>query len=708
MYKRESAMTTTTHYRACNLCEAICGLEIQVTDGSISSIKPDKNDPFSQGHICPKGVALQDLQNDPDRLRKPMQRTAAGWQEIEWDLAFNIVVEKLAAISEQHGDNAIGVYFGNPNVHNYGSLTHANAFLGHIKTRNRFSATSVDQLPHQLAALKLFGHQTMLPIPDIDRCQYFLAMGYNPMASNGSLMTVPNFPGRLKALKKRGGKLVVIDPRRSETANVADEYHAIRPGFDAALLLAMLNTIFAEGLAAELPEYIVGIQQLEQAVASFTPEQVADASGINADIIRQMARDFAAADGAVCHPRMGCSTQEFGGITLWAGNMLNIVTGNLDRAGGSMFTQPAVDLVEGAKSNPGHFDQWRSRVSDRPEFSGELPASCMQEEMATPGEGQIRALVTSAGNPVLSVPNGRALDTQLEQLEFMVSFDFYLNETTLHADIILPPTPTLEHDHYDMIFNSFAVRNVTRYNEPVLPKPEGSYHDWEIFNELGARYAARVGKKARHLPAPHELMDLGLQFGRYGTQSGHPAALSLDKLKANPHGIDLGPLQPCLPGRLQTAEKTIDLADDFYLDDLTRVATHLQQNTKGLLLIGRRHVRSNNSWMHNSHRLVKGKARDQLLMNPADLAHCGVTDGSTVNVKSRVGEIQIVVNGSDDMAPGVVSIPHGWGHNRNGIRMGIAAEHAGTSANDITDDQFVDLLSGNAAVNGVPVTVSAT
>lgn len=700
-------MTTTTHYRACNLCEAICGLEIQVTNGQISSIKPDKNDPFSQGHICPKGVALQDLQNDPDRLRKPMQRTADGWQEIDWDSAFDLVVAKLSAITEQHGVDAVGVYFGNPNVHNYGSLTHANAFLGHIKTKNRFSATSVDQLPHQLAALKLFGHQTMVPIPDIDRCQYFLAMGYNPMASNGSLMTVPNFPGRLKALKKRGGKLIVIDPRRSETANVADEYHAIRPGYDAALLLAMINTIFAEGLAADLPDYIRGITELEQAVAAITAEAVADHCGIAADTIRQMARDFAAADGAVCHPRMGCSTQEFGGITLWAGNMLNIITGNLDKPGGSMFTQPAVDLIEGATGNPGHFDKWQSRVSKLPEFGGELPSSCMVEEMATPGEGQIRALVTSAGNPVLSVPNGKALEAELDNLEFMVSFDFYLNETTRHADVILPPTPTLEHDHYDLIFNSFAVRNVTRYNEPVLPKPDGAMHDWEIFTELGKRYAAKVGKEERKTPPPHELMDLGLQYGRYGDKGDHPAALSLAKLKANPHGIDLGPLQPCLPGRLQTAEKTVDLSDAFYLNDITRVAAQLQKNSDGLLLIGRRHVRSNNSWMHNSHRLVKGKARDQLLMNPADLADCGVTDGSTVKVTSRVGEIRIVVNASDDMAPGVVSIPHGWGHDRDGIRMSIATEHAGTSVNDITDEQFIDPLSGNAAVNGVPVTVSA-
>lgn len=699
---------TSTHYRACNLCEAICGLEIQVNEGEITSIKPDKTDPFSRGHICPKGVALQDLQNDPDRLRRPIKRNESGWEEIEWDEAFDLVATRIAEITGEHGDDALGVYFGNPNVHNYGSLTHAQTFLGHIKTKNRFSATSVDQLPHQLAALRMFGHQLLVPIPDMDRSQYFLAMGYNPMASNGSLMTVPDFPGRLKELKARGGKLVVIDPRRSETAAVADEYFAIRPGHDAALLLAMIHVLFADDLVTDLPEFIAGVSAVRDAVQHFSPESVADSVGIDADDIHSLAHDFAEAESAVCHPRMGCSTQIFGGLTLWAANTLNILTGNLDRAGGAMFPQPAVDLVETPNSKPGGFNRWRSRVSNRPEFGGELPAACMIEEMATPGEGQIKALFTSAGNPVLSTPNGRALDEQLAKLEFMVSVDFYLNETTRHADVILPPTTTLEHDHYDMIFNSFAVRNVTRYNEPVLPKPKDSYHDWEIFIQLGQRYAALTDKKLRQLPAPHQLMDMGLQSGRYSKAAGHKAELSIARLKENPHGIDLGPLQPCLPDRLQTADKTINLADRLYLEDIPRVAEQIQQpQPNDLLLIGRRHVRSNNSWMHNSHRLVKGKSRHQLLMNPEDLANRGLEAGSEAIVRSQTGEIRIQIVASDEMCPGVVSIPHGWGHDRQGIRLDIATDNPGVSVNDITDDGLVDLLSGNAAVNGVPVQILA-
>lgn len=701
---------TTTHYRACNLCEAICGLEIKVDANTIVSIKPDKADPFSRGHICPKGVALQDLQNDPDRVRQPLRRTAAGWEEISWDAAFELVASRLAAITQEHGDDAVAAYFGNPNVHNYGSLTHASTFLGHIKTRNRFSATSVDQLPHQLAALKLYGHQLMVPIPDIDRTQYFLALGYNPMASNGSLMTVPDFPGRLKALQARGGRLVVIDPRRSETAQVADEYHPIRPAQDAALMLALIHVLFAEGLVAQLPAYIIGLDAVREAVSAFTPEQVAPACGIGAGDIRRIAREFATAESAVCHARMGCSTQLYGGLCLWAANALNILSGNLDRPGGAMFTQPAVDMVESPTSKPGAFGRWHSRVSELPEFSGELPAVCMTEEMATPGAGQIRALVTSAGNPVLSTPDGRALEAQLEKLEFMVAIDLYLNETTRHADVVLPPTTTLEHDHYDLIFNSFAVRNVTRYNAPVLPKPEGSYHDWEIFQQLGAHYARHIGRPVRPMPRPDQIIDMGLQMGRYGKAAGHPAALSLEALKAQPHGVDLGPLQPCLPARLQTPEKQVNLADAFYLDDIARVEVQLQNAAPAgdaLLLIGRRHVRSNNSWMHNAQRLVKGKPRDQLLMHPADLHKRGLVDGAQVSVRSRTGSVQVAVVASEDMMPGVVSLPHGWGHDRAGVRMEIAVRHAGVSANDLTDARLLDPLSGNAAVNGVPVQVEA-
>lgn len=701
-------MTTTTIHRACNLCEAICGLEITVTDGVIQSIKGDKNDPLSQGHICPKAVALKDIQEDPDRLRAPVRRTANGWVEISWDEAIELVTSRLAAIHESQGADAIGIYLGNPNVHNYGSLTHAGNFLGLIRTKNRYSATSVDQLPHQLVALQLYGHQFNIPIPDMDHTDYFLMLGNNPMASNGSIMTVPNFPKRLKALQARGGKLVVIDPRRTETAEVASSHHFITPGSDILFIFSLLQHIFAEGLNAELPGYIRGLDEVKTAVAEFTPEAVAVHCGIAADEIKQIAVDFAASPAAVCHGRMGCSVQPFGGLCQWAIQVLNIVTGNLDKPGGAMMTQPAVDLVNSPFGKAGSFDRWRSRVGNLPEFSGELPAACMIDEMATPGEGRMRALITAAGNPVLSTPNGKALEAQIKQLEFVVCVDPWINETTCHADVILPPTTPLEHDHYDLIFHGFAVRNTARYSPPVFDKPAGAMHDWEIYNALGAALAEKLGKPPRNTPAPHQLMDFALQSGPYSKGAKHEAALSIKALIDSPSGVDLGPLQSCLPQRLKTPDQTIALNNALYMSDIGRAKALLSSpGDDNLLLIGRRHVRSNNSWMHNSHRLVKGKTRHELLMHPNDMENRSLSDGQRVRISSRVGEIETEVQASDEVMPGVVSLPHGWGHKRAGVRQAIASSLQGESCNDLTDHQRVDPLTGNAAVNGVPVEVQA-
>ena len=701
-------MTTTTIHRACNLCEAICGLEITLVDGEIQSIKGDKNDPLSQGHICPKAVALQDIQNDPDRLRTPVRRTANGWVPIEWDEAIELVASRLAAIHQQQGADAIGIYLGNPNVHNYGSLTHAGNFLGLIRTKNRFSATSVDQLPHQLVALQLYGHQFNIPIPDMDRTDYFLMLGNNPMASNGSIMTVPNFPKRLKALQARGGRLVVVDPRYSETAAVADAHHFITPGSDILFIFSLLQHIFAKRLDRPLPDYVTGIDAVKAELAEFTPEAVAPYCGISAAEIKQIAEDFAGAKAAVCHGRIGCSVQPFGGLCQWAIQVLNIVTGNLDQPGGAMMTQPAVDMVNSPFGKAGSFDRWRSRVSQLPEFSGELPAACMIEEMATPGEGQIRALITAAGNPVLSTPNGKALEAQIRQLEFVVCIDPWINETTCHADVILPPTTPLEHDHYDLIFHSFAVRNTARYSPAVFPKPEGAMHDWEIYNALGAALAAKLGQTPRQTPAPHQLMDFALQSGPYGKAAKHPAALSIKALADQPSGADLGPLQSCLPERLKTADQTIALDNALYLSDIPRAKALLTASTKaGLMLIGRRHVRSNNSWLHNSKRLVKGKTRHELLMHPDDMAQRQLVDGQQVCIRSRVGQIETEVLASNEVMPGVVSLPHGWGHRRAGVKQSIASSLQGESCNDLTDEKRLDPLTGNAAVNGVPVEVEA-
>jgi anaerobic selenocysteine-containing dehydrogenase len=702
----ESGGSQTIH-RACNLCEAICGLEIRTEAGQIVSIKSDPADPLSQGHICPKAIALKDIHEDPDRLRRPVKRTAGGWQEIGWGEAFDLTVARLLEIRGQHGANSIGAYLGNPSVHNYGSMTHAQHFLGPLKTRNRYSATSVDQLPHNLVAYWMYGHQWLVPIPDIDHTNYLLVLGANPMASNGSLMTVPNFPGRLKALQQRGGKLVVIDPRRSETAAVADEHHFIRPGADAAFLLALLNSVFDQRLTnlRQLTDLVAGLEVVRDAIRAFTPEAVAPVTGIAAEETRRIAREFAAADGGACYGRMGVSTQAFGSLCQWAIQLLNIVTGNLDRRGGTLFTSPAVDVVGAPDSRPGHYAAWHSRVRGAPEFGGELPVATLAEEVLTPGDGQIRALVTIAGNPVLSTPNGRQLDRALASLEFMVAVDFYINETTRHAHVILPPTCAVEHDHFDTFFHVLSVRNTVRYNPAVIAAPPGTLHDWQIYTELGRRLSAKLGLKAMPDVTPAQIIETSLRNGPYGKRIG-----SLEALQRHPHGMDLGPLQPALPQRLRTSDRLIHCAPPQLLGDVPRAERDLLQRAPGaepLVLIGRRHLRSNNSWMHNFQRLVKGKPRHQLLMHPLDLAPRGLQDGQRVRVRSRVGQIDVEVRASDDMMRGVVSLPHGWGHDRTGVQLQIAARHSGASINDLTDDLRLDVLSGNAAFNGVPVSVEA-
>ncbi|MFC3940300.1 molybdopterin oxidoreductase family protein [Pseudomonas gingeri NCPPB 3146 = LMG 5327] len=700
-------MTKTLHHRACHLCEAICGLTIETTTSEdrvqITSIKGDPLDTFSRGHICPKAVALQDIQNDPDRLRQPMLRVGSEWQPIEWEAAFALVAERLGAIQARHGQNAVAIYQGNPSVHNYGLMTHSNYFLGLLKTRNRFSATSVDQLPQHLSSYLMYGHGLLLPIPDIDNTDFMLILGGNPLASNGSIMTVPDVEKRLKAIQARGGKLVVVDPRRSETAAMADQHLFIRPGGDAALLFGLLSTLFQEGLTRDSHLPVDGLDDVREAVAGFTAEAMSSLCAVPAEQIRQLARDFAAADKAVCYGRMGVSTQAFGTLCHWLVQLINLVTGNLDRVGGALCTSPAVDLV--ASTAGGHFNRWQSRVSGLPEYGGELPVSALAEEMLSEGEGQVRALVTVAGNPVLSTPNGRQLEQALDGLEFMVSIDLYINETTRYADLILPSTSALENDHYDTTFNMFAVRNVTRFNRAILAKPEGALHDWEIFVGLAKAFAALTGKELKPTMPPAQMIDMGLRLGRYGDASEHK--LSVQALAGHPHGVDLGPLRPNLGKRLKTPEQRVQAAPPEILADLARFAAQQVPEAGELLMIGRRHVRSNNSWMHNYHRLVKGKPRHQLLMHPDDLASRGLDDGQRVRVSSRVGMIEVEVLASLEMMPGVVSLPHGWGHARPGVQMSIASGQPGSSANDLTDERQLDELSGNAALNGVPVQVAA-
>lgn len=699
---------TETRLGVCNICEAICGLQFTVEGDRVTGVRGNPDDPLSRGHICPKGVAIGDLHEDPDRLRRPVRRDRASgeWTEIGWDEALDLVADGIAAAVNRHGNDAVGVYLGNPNAHSLGFSTHGIAMIKSLRTRNRFSASSVDQIPHQFIASLLFGHQLMIPISDIDRTSYFLVFGANPMASNGSLMTVPDFPQRLRDLKARGGRMVVIDPRRTETARVADEHVFVRPGTDAVVLLAMLRTLFEEGTPRPAA-YVDGVERVREAVADFTPEHAERVSGVPADTIRRLTHELAEADGAAAYGRLGLSTQGFGSVCQWAIVCLNALTGNLDREGGVLFTEPAIDFVTTGLIGRGHFDLYRSRVRDAPEYGGELPVSVFAEEIETPGEGQVRAVLTVAGNPVLSTPDGKRLDAALDSLDFMAAVDIYVNETTRHADVILPPTTILERDHYDIVFQGLAVRNTARFTPAVFDKPRGARHDWEIFRDLTMRIASRLD----HGPSLRTRLQRKLRLGisptfAIGALLRRGGRTTITELRRHPEGVDLGPLRPTLPGRLRTADQRIDLAPEVILADLDRVRIELATPTDGLLLIGRRHQRDNNSWMHNVNRLTRGRPRHQLLMHPDDLVERGIAAGSRVRVASRVGAVEVEVATTDDMMRGVVSLPHGYGHQVPGTRMSGAAEVAGVSINDLTDPERLD-LSGNAALNGVPVTVES-
>lgn len=728
----------SVHYRNCSLSEAICGIEI-TRDGDRLTIRGDKDDPFSRGFICPKAVALQDIHYDKDRLKQPVRRTPDGWQPIGWDEAFDEVARNLKRVQAQHGRNAVATYLGNPTVHSYGAMLFAPGFIRSLHTRNKFSATSVDQLAHHVAAYLMFGHQLLLPIPDIDRTKFLLMLGANPAASNGSMMTAPGMPQRLREIRARGGKVILVDPRRNETASLVDCHLFIRPGTDALFLLAMLHIVFAEALTdlGAVRSFTDGVEIIEQLVTEFSPERVAGITGIAADEMRDLAREFARAESAACYGRIGVSTQEFGGLCQWLINVVNIVTGNLDRAGGAMFTLPAFDPVTApqAIAPRGSFGRWHSRVRKLPEFAGELPVAALAEEILTEGAGQIKALVTHAGNPVLSTPNGRELDRALESLEFIASIDFYVNETTRHAHIILPPTGPLERGHYDLAFHLLAVRNVAKFSPPLFEKNREQRHDWEIFLELQTRMESgallgRVKRAAgKRFLGPERILDLGLRLGPYGDKFNPlSAGLNLRKLKQAVHGIDFGPLTPGLHKRLRTPNKLIHLAPEEFVKDIARLKdweirerghltridsserTHSEQEESisangHLLLIGRRQLRSNNSWLHNTERLLKGKPRCTMLIHPEDAAERGLEQGQTVKVRSETGSIEIACEISDEMMRGVVSIPHGWGHDRKGIQLAVAQQQPGQSINDLTDNRAVDELCGTAAFNGTPVTV---
>ncbi len=700
------------HYSTCTLCEAMCGIEVTTEADQIISIAGDKKNPFSQGHVCPKAATLKELYDDPDRLRQPIKKVNGEWVETSWDDALDLTARRIHEIQERNGKDAVGVYLGNPNAHNFGAILFGPYFYRALQSFNRYSATSVDQLPHHIVSRQLFGHQNQIPVPDIDHTDYFMIIGGNPLASNGSIMTVPFVKKRLKAVQKKGGKVVVIDPKRSETADISSEHHFIKPGTDVLFLLSMINSLFSQKLTKtqRLSEYTADLQHIETFVADYPPERVASEIGICAEQIDRMVKEFATAESAACYGRMGASVQRFGTLTQYLIMLFNMLTDNLDKTGGMMFTQPAADYLP--HSGRGSIGKGQSRVRGLQAFAGEYPVSALAQEILTPGDGQIKAMVLGAGNPVLTTPNGPQLDQAFEQLDFMVAVDFYLTESTRHADVILPPVTALERDHYDIVFHKFAVRNSAKFSPAVFPMADNKRTDWQIYLALAEKLDAQRGNDGSKYQALWDKTPVGvvndlLMSGRYANGEHQ---LSIDKLLANPSGIDLGPLQAELPDAIFHADKRIDLRFDYFMPDIQRVEGFFfnkQLKTDELLLIGRRHLKTNNSWSHNSRRMTKDARLCTAQIHPEDAKRHGIVSGNDVTICSRVGQIIIEAEVTDKVMPGVVAVPHGWGHDKEGVGWQHAKQQGGVSVNDLTDEMVLDELSGNAVLNGVPVTLSA-
>jgi anaerobic selenocysteine-containing dehydrogenase len=735
-------MSLAIDYRTCPLCEATCGLEVSHDEGRVVRIRGDRDDVFSHGFICPKGSTLGKLDTDPDRLRTPLIKNGGAHVPATWDEAFSLIEERMRPLITEHGPEAVAVYLGNPNVHSMSGSLYTRVMLRMLRTRSIFTAATVDQMPKHVSSGLMFGHPDLIPVPDLDRTDHLIILGANPMESNGSLATAPDWPGRMAAIQARGGKIVVIDPRRTKTADVADEHHFIRPGTDALLLAAMAHVLFEEDLVelGSLEGMVNGLDEIASAVEGISPESVAPVVGIDAAEIRRMTRDLTSAESAAVYGRVGTHTTEFGTLASWLVDALNTMTGNLDRRGGAMFPRAAHEQPRSRR--PFAIGRWKTRVHDLPETRGELPVSELANEILEPGPGQVRALIAIAGNPVLSTPDSDRLDLALSGLDFMVSVDIYLNETSRHADVILPGDSPLRRPHYDFAFTTLSVRNVANYSPALFPPEPGSLPEWQVLLRLGATLSGQgadpdldvlddgvfglmVGgavsdeSSSIHGRSPEEIfestsggrgpermLDFMVRTGPYGDHYGAvEEGLTLDRLMSSPHGIDLGPLEPRLPEALLTASGKVELAPPQIVGDISRLVGSMNRaGNGGFLLVGRRHVRSNNSWMHNIDVLVKGRDRCTLQINHRDAARLGIEPDGSVKVKSAAGDLVVDVEITDSIMPGVVSLPHGFGHDLEGTRLSVAAARPGVNSNRLSTGRM-DPVSGNAVLNGIPVEV---
>jgi len=703
----------------------------------VKVIRGDKEDVFSKGFICPKGTTLGKLHEDPDRLSRPLIKRDGVFVEAEWDEAIAFAAAGLRDTSQKHGKNSLAAYVGNPNVHNLAGSLYLRPVLKALGSPNVFSASTVDQMPKHVSCGAMFGSPDFIPIPDLDRTAYLLMMGADPHESNGSLATAPDWPGRMENIRERGGRIVTVDPRRSKSAKASDEHVFIRPGTDAAWLAAVITTVMTE-FPIELPDLFEGVAEVREALAGFTPDSVAEATGIEAETTRRIAAEFAQAPSAVAYGRMGMHTTEFGTLASWLTDVLNVVTGNLDSPGGAMFPMAGIATPKAGGGGRGfQVGRYASRVGNHPEVRGEFPAASLVEEIETPGEGQVRGLLVISGNPARSIPESERVERALGQLEFVVVVDPYLSETAAHATVVLPPPSVLERSHFDVAFTSLMIRNTVNYSSATFDKPESHPSEWEILlglsgalqgleatpaqmddagasallhkalaNEASPAFGADEGtawEAVSEYAGPERILDIRLRTGPYGDGFGaKPDGLSLAKLIENPHGIDLGPLKSRIPNGLMNESASVQLAPQAFVNDVPRLSAHLAAGPSGYLLIGRRHLRSNNSWMHNIEVLVKGKNRCTLLIHPADAAELGVSEGGSLKVSTSVGSVLAPVELSEDMMPGIVSLPHGWGHDAPGARLTVASSRPGVNSN-ILSEPVLDPLSGNARLNGIPV-----
>lgn len=734
---------TASAHRICPFCEACCGLELDLEDSKVVRIRGDQADVFSHGFLCPKAIGLKDLHDDPDRLRTPLIKRDGVFVPASWEQAYAEIERRLPPLLAAYGPDAVATVLGNPTSHKMGLTLYFPRLAKALGTRNMFSASSVDQIPKMLSVGLMFGTWLTVPVPDIARCDFLLILGANPMVSNGSMWTVPDFRGKAKALRARGGKIVVVDPRRTETAAVADAHHFIRPGADVFFLLGIAHALFDERLVrlGRLAEHVSGLAEMEAALRPYPPEQMAQRCGVAAATMRELARTLSGTARAAVYGRIGTCTQQYGTLCSWLIDVINVLSGHLDEEGGAMFPKAAA-FAANTRGAPGTgrgiiSGRYHSRVSGMPEMQGEIPVTCLAEEIDTPGPGRIRALIAIAGNPVLSAPNGARLGAALEQLDFMVSLDIYLNETSRHADVILPGLSPLEEAHYDVSFAQLSERNHARYSAPVLARAEGQPEEWEsllrieaIVKGLGANAdinalddeafeknvhkvagaaAGQVLAALAPLKGVDRMLDLALRSGPYGDQFGlRPDGLTLARLKAAPSGIDLGPMGQRIPEVLRTVSGKIELAPPMLIDDLARrVLAQCSEPVPELVIIGRRQLRSNNSWMHNLPVLAKGAFRCTALVHPQDAARLGLADGGRAQISNGARSIEVQVEVSDEMMPGVVSLPHGWGHDLPGTQLRVAGERPGVNLNALLDENLRDPLSGNAVLSGIPIKMQA-